>query len=78
MDDAITAFGTRNWHSMTLFACTLLFPAAAALGLVAAYRAPAGEMKGWVRCYARTVSLVFAITAAYLAYWGMAGWRSWS
>jgi len=78
MDDAITAFGTSNWHSMTLFACTLLFPAAALLGLVTAYRAPAGEMKGGVRCYARAVSLVFTIAAAYLAYWGMAGWRSWS
>jgi hypothetical protein len=78
MDNMIANLGTRNWRSMALFACTLVFPAASLFGLIAAWRAPAGEMKGGVRFYARGVSLVFAITAAYLAYWGMAGWRSWS
>jgi len=78
MDNMIANLGTRNWRSMALFACTMVFPAASLFGLIAAWRAPREELKGGVRVYAGAVSLVFAITAAYLAYWGMAGWRSWS
>jgi hypothetical protein len=76
--DDLFALGTRNWRSMALFACTLIFPGASLLGLIAAWRAPAGEMKGGVRFYARAVTLCFAIAAVYLAWSGMAGWRSWN
>jgi len=69
--------GTRNWRSMTIFACTLAFPTAALVGLIAAYRVPkADERRRPLPCARRLAGL--GIAAAYLAYWGMAGWRSWS
>lgn len=78
MDDLIVTLGTRTPTSMAIFAGTLLFPLASALGLFASYRPAAQDVRPWLRRHARFVGVVFIIAAAYLAWSGIVGWRSWA
>jgi CubicO group peptidase (beta-lactamase class C family) len=76
-DDAIARFGAPTVWSMTVFLGTLLFPAAGVLGLVAVLRAPRADVHRVVRAYALAAGVLNVVAAAYLAWWGVLGWRSW-
>lgn len=75
--DFIERFGTPTVWSVGLFLCTLLFPIAAAFGLLAALRTPRGAVNRWVVLYAVVASALNVIVALYLAAWGVIGVRTW-
>jgi threonine/homoserine/homoserine lactone efflux protein len=60
-----------------VFVATLLFPVAAVTGLVTVVRVPRAELERVLRAYALVTSSLNVVTAAYLAWWGVLGWRSW-
>lgn len=73
-EDSFTSFGDATVWSVGLLICTLVFPLAAGLGLVVAWRA--AGVRG-LRYYGLAASVVNVGAAAYLAWWGLIGWRSW-
>ena len=75
-EDLIQRFGNATLWSVGMFLCTLLFPLASGLGLLAAARA--SELRRSVRTYALAVSALNVLAAAYLTWWGVTGWRTWS
>ncbi len=77
MEDAIVRLGSPTPWAWTLFGCTLVFPIASVIGLLAALRAPHPEMRLGVRWLALVTSTVYVVVAAYLGWWGVLGWRSW-
>ncbi|MDH3497528.1 MAG: beta-lactamase family protein [Gemmatimonadota bacterium] len=77
VDDAFVRFGTRTPWAWTLFTCTLAFPVASLLGLVAAVRPRHPDARRGVRWLALVTSAVYVVVAAYLGWWGVIGWRSW-
>jgi len=78
-DDAIARFGAPTIWSVGLFLCTLSFPVASVAGFVVVRRVPPppGALSRAVRIYALVASGLNVIVSAYLAWWGMLGWRSW-
>ena len=78
MEDVIPRFGAPSVWSVTVFLSTVLFPVAAAGGLVAVWRAPRAETGRWVWWYGAATSAVNLVAAAFLAWGGMIGWRSWA
>jgi hypothetical protein len=76
-DDAITRFGAPTVWSVGFFLCTLCFPVASVAGFVLVRRVPPVELSRAVRIYALVASGLNVIASAYLAWWGMLGWRSW-
>jgi CubicO group peptidase (beta-lactamase class C family) len=78
LTDPFPRLGRAGPFSITVFLMTLLFPVASVVGLVTALRAPTAEVRGGVRYHALIVSAVNVVVAAYLAWFGLIGWRSWS
>ncbi len=76
-DDAISRFGTVTIWSVIVVFGTLLFPVAAVAGLVTVARVPRAELGRVLRAYALAASGLNVVVAAYLAWWGVIGWRSW-
>jgi CubicO group peptidase (beta-lactamase class C family) len=76
-EDLIPRFGNPTGWSYTLFGATLAFGLSALIGALVAWRRGAAEVKRGVRLYARVVCSVNAVVAAYLAWWGVIGWRTW-
>lgn len=76
-DDAIARFGAPTIWSVGLFLCTLSFPVASVAGFVLVRRLPPAALRRAVRIYALVASGLNVIASAYLAWWGMLGWRSW-
>jgi hypothetical protein len=77
-EDAIPRLGNPTPWAITLFVATLVFPLTAVIGLISAIRTPAGEVRRGIRILALATSLVFVVVAAYLGWWGLIGWRSWT
>ncbi len=77
-DDPIARFGAPTLWSIGVFLCTLCFPVASVAGFVLVRRAPPAELGRATRIYALVASSLNVIASAYLAWWGMLGWRSWS
>jgi hypothetical protein len=77
MEDAIPRLGRPTAWAWTLMVCTTLFPVTAVAGLVSALRAPEGVKRG-VRWLALVASAANVVVAAYVAWFGMIAWRSWS
>ena len=77
-DDPIARFGAPTLWSIGIFLCTLCFPVASVAGFVLVRRAPPAELGRATRTYALVASSLNVIASAYLAWWGMLGWRSWS
>jgi len=75
MNDVIPALGRATPWAWTLTVTSVAFPLFALIGLLAARRA--AEVNGFVRWQARIASAAFVIASAYLAWFGMVGWRSW-
>ena len=78
VENAIEVLGTRTGWSMAFTAATLLFPIAAVLGLVVAWRANGDEAGRGARRFGLVVSVLNVVVAGYLAVHGLVGWRPWS
>lgn len=78
MTVADRSLGARNPGTAAIFVGSILLPAAAVMSLLFtldAWRRGAGR---WLRAYALAVSVGTLILSAYLAAWGMIGFRSWA
>jgi CubicO group peptidase (beta-lactamase class C family) len=77
MRDPFPRLGHAGPYSVTVLLATLVFPVASVGGLVTAWRAPRAEVRRGVRYHALVVSAVNTVVAAYLAWFGVIGWRTW-
>lgn len=69
--------GTRNIWTAMIFAGSILFPAAAILSFLAATDALMSAAGKWLSAYALLVAVAALFVSAYLAAWGMNGFRPW-
>ena len=70
--------GTRNLWTASMFVGSLMLPAAAILALAFTVDAWRRGARPWLSAYASAVSISACILTAYLAYWGMLAFRTWS
>jgi len=77
-EDAFARFGKATPWSIGLFACITLFAVASVLGVAMAMRSPRAALRGPVRVHALVSGVVNVIVVAYLAWWGVLGWRMWT
>jgi CubicO group peptidase (beta-lactamase class C family) len=76
MENAITVLGRPTPWAWTMTIASVLFPLFAVIGLLSARGAI--EVNRFVRWQVIFASTVFLIVSAYLAWFGVVGWRSWS
>jgi hypothetical protein len=77
-DDLISRMGHLTVWSAAFFLATVAYAVASVAGAIALWRAPKQEVHGWVRRFSTAVILALLIAAAYLAYWGVIGLRTWA
>jgi len=78
MENLLEVLGSRTPWALALTAATLLFPVAALLGLISAWRAKPEEAgRGAVR-FGVVVSLLNVIVAVFLLAHDLVGWRPWA
>ena len=70
--------GNLTGWSVAFFLGTVAYAVASVAGAIALWRAPKQEVRGWVRRFSTAVILALLIAAAYLAYWGVIGLRTWA
>ncbi len=75
--DLIQRLGNLTGWSISLFLSTLFFALAAIAGAIRAWRAPEDGVRRGVRKFSRIVTAALLIAAAYLAYYGIIGLRTW-
>lgn len=76
-DDILQRFGKPTVWSVGFCVLTWTFGLTAVLGLVLTLRARGSAVPRGVYVHALSVSLANTVIAAYLAYWGVVGYRSW-
>jgi CubicO group peptidase (beta-lactamase class C family) len=76
-DDLIERMGNLTAWSFGLFTMTLVFAIAVLASLISVLRA-GGEVRRGVRRFSIVVTTALVIAAAYLAYWGIIGLRTWA
>jgi cation transport ATPase len=76
-DDAIARLGNLTRWSAALCMATVAYAVASLASAVALWRAPRQEVRRRIRGYSTAVTLALLIAAAYLAYWGVIGLRTW-
>ena len=76
-DDLIERMGNLTPWSFGLFAMTLVFAIAVLASLISVLRAGSAARPG-VRRLSIVVTTALVIAAAYLAYWGIIGLRTWA
>jgi hypothetical protein len=76
-DDLIERMGNLTPWSFGLLAMTLVFAIAVLASLISVLRA-GGEVRRGVRRLSIVVTAALVIAAAYLAYWGIIGLRTWA
>jgi CubicO group peptidase (beta-lactamase class C family) len=77
-NDLIARMGHLTIWSAALFLATLAYAIASVAAAVALWRARNREVRSGVRRYSIAVTLALLIAAAYLAYWGLIGLRTWA
>jgi CubicO group peptidase (beta-lactamase class C family) len=77
-DDLIARMGNRTIWSVALSLATVAYAVASVAAAIALWRARKKEVRSRVRGYSIAVTLALLIAAAYLAYWGIIGWRTWA
>jgi CubicO group peptidase (beta-lactamase class C family) len=77
-DDLIPRMGHLTGWSAAFFLATVVYGIASLAGAIALWRARKQEVRGWVRRCSTAVILALLIAAAYLAYWGVIGLRTWA
>jgi CubicO group peptidase (beta-lactamase class C family) len=77
-DDLIPRMGNLTVWSATFFLATVLYAIATLASAVSLWRAPKGGVRVSVRRLSTVVILGLLIAAAYFAYWGIIGLRTWA
>ena len=77
-DDLIPRMGNLTGWSAAFFLATVAYGVASVAGAIALWWAPKQEVRTWVRRFSTAVILALLIAAAYLAYWGVIGLRTWA
>jgi CubicO group peptidase (beta-lactamase class C family) len=77
-DDLISRLGNLTVWSFGLFLTTIAYAVASVASVVALWRAPEEGIRNGVRKYSTAVTTALLIGAAYLAYWGIIGLRTWA
>jgi CubicO group peptidase (beta-lactamase class C family) len=77
-DDLISRMGSLSVWSAAVFLATLVYGVASVAGAVALWRAPKQTVRPSVRRFSLVVIPALLIAAAYLAYWGIIGLRTWA
>jgi CubicO group peptidase (beta-lactamase class C family) len=77
-DDLIARMGDLTVWSATAFMATITYAVASVASAIALWRAPKHEVRSGVRVYSIAVTLALLTAAAYLAYWGLIGLRTWA
>lgn len=77
-DDLLQRFGNLTIWSGGFHALTVAFALTAVIGLAITLRARNAGVRRWVYTHALAVSLANTMVAAYLAYWGVIGYRPWA
>jgi len=67
----------RPW-SEALFLAKVAYAVASVAAAIAVWLAPRDEVRNGVRRFSIAVALALLIAAAYLAYWGVIGLRTWA
>lgn len=76
-DDLIERMGNLTPWSFALFAVSWVFAIAVLASLMSIFRG-SGEVRRGVRRFSIVVTTALVIAAAYLAYWGIIGIRTWA
>lgn len=76
-DDFISRMGNLTGWSFSLFLATILFAVASVGNILVLWRVPKQAVRGIVRAFSILVTTALVIAAAYLAYWGIIGLRTW-
>jgi CubicO group peptidase (beta-lactamase class C family) len=76
--DLIDRLGNRTGWSVAVCVSTVAFAIASLASAISVWRAPLDIVRRGVRRYSRMVALALLIAAAYLAYWGIIGLRTWA
>ena len=76
--DLIDRLGNLTGWSVAVCVSTVAFAIASLASAISVWRAPVDVVRSGVRRYSRMVTLALLITAAYLAYWGIIGLRTWA
>ena len=77
-EDLINRMGNLTVWSAALFLTTVVFALAALASAISLWRAPLETVRRSVRRYSLVVTLALLLAAAYLAYWGVIGLRTWA
>ena len=77
-EDLIERLGNFTVWSAGLWVVSLLFGSSSLVSFLVALRGSSAGVHPGVRRFSRIVSLALVIAAAYLAYWGIIGVRTWA
>lgn len=77
-NDLIVRLGNRTGWSESLSLVTLAYGVSSLASIIAWWRAPAQAVRRGVRRFSLIVTVALLIAAAYLAYWGIIGLRTWA
>ena len=77
-ENSIARLGNPTLWSYGIFLTSLLFAFSTLLAVYALWRARSQQIRGFVRWFSILVIAPLAIAAAYLAYWGVIGLRTWA
>jgi len=77
-DDLIDRLGNMTGWSVAIFLITLLFGLASLGSAISVWRAPVETVRRGVRRFSMIATVALLIAAAYLAYWGIIGLRTWA
>ncbi|HEX9140435.1 MAG TPA: serine hydrolase domain-containing protein [Steroidobacteraceae bacterium] len=77
-EEAISRLGNLTGYSAALWGFTVLYAVAAVAGAAACWRARRTVIRRGVRIYSLLVCAALLIGAAYLAWWGVIGLRTWA
>jgi hypothetical protein len=69
--------GNLTAWSAAFFLATVVYALATLAGAVSLWRAPKDGVRAGVRRFSTAVILALLIAAAYFAYWGIIGLRTW-
>ena len=76
--DILTRLGNVTVYSVGLFLTSLIFALFSLLSLLALWKARNLPIRGFVRWFSVAVTSALLLAAAYLAWWGVIGIRTWS